>query len=309
MTTTNQAVRFHQYGGKEAVKVEDVTLPEAQGQLVVVRVISAGVNPVDKKVRSGMLSAVFPLQFPVTSGSEISGVITSVSDDVTAFKSGDRVMGLTGNQGGFAHYISIDASQLVKIPDGLSDAVASALPVSGLTAWQALFEQGQLREGQRVLIHGAAGGVGSLAVQLAHRAGAKVFATASPKNHDYLRRLGADEVIDYHQPSAFADVREIDLLLDFAGAGYENLGQTLKPAARVVSAVRPDIAALVTSQTPPVFLQMHGDNALLSELAQQVAHGTLHLRLGPVYPFAEAAEAIEQQSAGQTGRATLAVAG
>lgn len=307
MTISNQAVRFHQYGNQQVVKIEDVAIPEATGSQVVVRVISAGVNPVDMKVRSGFLSEFFPLKFPVTSGSEFMGIVDSVPAGLTTFQIGDRVMGLTGNHGAFAQFILVESAQLVRVPAGVTDETASALPVSGTTAWQGLFEQGQLKAGQRVLIHGAAGGVGALAVQLAHQAGAEVIATASAKNHDYLSHLGANKVIDYHHPQEFASIKNVDLLLDLAGAGYENLSPMLKPLARVVSAVRPDIAALISTASEPVFLQMHPDNALLETLVQQLADGLLMLKIGKVYEFAQAAEAIEQQHGGVTGRAILKI--
>src|ERR1700741_1227332 len=198
---TMKAVRIHKYGGPEVLQSEDLPRPQVSAATeVLIRVHAAGVNPVDSAIRRGLVKEIFPVSLPWIQGSDVSGVIEEIGPDVTRFKKGDEVFALLNpaKGGAYAEYVVVSESELALKPKSLHHIRAAAVPVAAVTAWNALFETAQLQSGQRVLIHGGAGGVGHFAVQLAKRKGAHVIATASAKNHELVYELGADEVIDYH---------------------------------------------------------------------------------------------------------------
>ena len=217
---TMKAVRIHKYGGPEVLQSEDLPRPQVSAAAeVLIRVHAAGVNPVDSTIRRGLVKEIFPVSLPWIPGSDVSGVIEEVGPDVTRFKKGDEVFALLNpaKGGAYAEYVVVSESELALKPKSLHHIRAAAVPVAAVTAWNALFETAQLQSGQRVLIHGGAGGVGHFAVQLAKRKGAHVIATASAKNHELVYELGADEVIDY-QAQKFEDVaRKIDISRGFRG--------------------------------------------------------------------------------------------
>ena len=157
----NRALRIHAYGVPDALKIDSIAIPAAASGQVTVRVRAAGVNAVDWKIRDGWLQNDFPLPLPATLGVELAGEVIEVGQDVSRFAIGDRVMGPVSGLGAYADYVTVAANTLVKTPASLTDERAAAIPVGALTAWQALFEAGELKRGQTVLIHGAAGGVGS----------------------------------------------------------------------------------------------------------------------------------------------------
>ncbi|WP_426801365.1 NADP-dependent oxidoreductase [Xanthomonas campestris] len=196
MQTTQRAVLIHAYGDATAAQLATIDRPTAGPGQVLVQVGAAGVNAIDWKVRSGYVRDAFPLQLPAVLGAELAGVVVAVGPGTTRFQVGDRVMGAVGGLGAYAEYVALDAARLAPTPEGLDDVHAAAIPVAAVTAWQSLRHAGPVQPGQRILIHGAAGGVGSYAVQFAKRVGAQVFATASATQLDYVRSLGADHVID-----------------------------------------------------------------------------------------------------------------
>src|ERR1700720_3437135 len=201
---TMKAIRIHNYGGPEALKAEAAPRPQPQAGEVLGRVHAAGVNPIDWKVREGEMKDFWPHKFPLILGWDLSGVVEKLGrGPATAgrFKIGDEVYSVPDptRNGAYADYIVIRESELALKPKSLPHIRAAAVPLAALTAWQALFDTGQLQPGQRVLIHGGSGGVGHFAVQLAKWKGAYVFATASTKNQESLRELGVDKAIDYTQ--------------------------------------------------------------------------------------------------------------
>jgi hypothetical protein len=216
---TMKAVRFHAFGKAEVLKLEDVPKPVPTAAQILVRVHAAGVNPVDWKVREGLLKAMNPT-LPQTPGYDIAGVVESVGADVKRFKAGDEVMGyLALRRGGaYAEYAIALENELALKPKKLDFVKSAAIPLAALTAWQALFDRADLKEGQTVLVHAGAGGVGHFAVQLAKAKGARVIATASKANHEFLTTIGASEVIDYKAQRFEELVRDVDLVLDPIGA-------------------------------------------------------------------------------------------
>jgi len=219
-----KAVIAERYGGPEVLQLEpDVQMPHLGPNGVLVRVHASSVNPVDWKLRLGLLDAVRPVVFPVIWGCDFSGVVMETGLGVTFFKPGDEVFGLKDGyvaktyRGTYAEYVVVPEKTLAHKPKILSHEEAAAIPLAALTAWQALLTQGKLKTGQRVLVHAGAGGVGVMAIQIAKAFGAYVAATASTRNQGLLRELGADQPIDYTKEQ-INDIRpKFDLVLDGVG--------------------------------------------------------------------------------------------
>jgi len=194
-----KAIRIHGYGDVDTLSYEDAPMPEPGPADIRVRVHAAAVNPVDWKIRAGYLAAMIPYQMPLTLGWDVSGVVDKLGTDVTDVSVGEAVYSRPDitRDGSYAEYMVVRASEVAAKPETLSHNEAAAVPLAGLTAWQALFDHAQLKKGERVLIHAGAGGVGSFAIQFAKWAGAYVIATASSANEALIRDLGADEFVDY----------------------------------------------------------------------------------------------------------------
>jgi NADPH:quinone reductase-like Zn-dependent oxidoreductase len=292
------------YGGADAVRVSEIAKPEAgQGQ-VLVRVRAAGVNGIDWKVREGYVRDAFPLQLPAVLGIELAGVVEAVGPGASRFKVGDRVMGPLGGLGAYADVVAVNEANLSRTPDGLDDVQAAALPVAAVAAWQSLNHAGPVRAGQRILIHGAAGGLGGFAVQFAKRAGAEVFATVATAHVEYVRGLGADHVIDY-QSERFEDVaHDIDLVLDYVGGDVlERSWQVLAPTGAVVGTSSPDILARTPAGRRGMWFMNRPDPELLETLAAQVADGTLKSTISEVVTVDEIPAAIERnRTQSRTGK-------
>ncbi|CAI1633211.1 Beta-ketoacyl-acyl-carrier-protein synthase I [Serratia marcescens] len=272
------AAVLYSYGAEGTIKIAPINRPQVSPGKVIVEIAAAGINPLDWKLRDGLLKNMFPLSFPCILGGEFSGKIIEVGAGVTTFKVGDRVIGKPLNRGAFAETIEITPDVLIPVPDGLDDAVAATLPVAGSTAWTGLFDIGQVKPGQTVFIQGAAGGVGSLAIPLARRAGAKVIAAASQKNGDYVKALGATDVIDSRDAHALATIKGVDLVLDLVGGrALEALWNTLAPQGRIVSSVAVDIAERRPDGQAGTgtFFQMKYDRAILSSIAKDIAKGVI----------------------------------
>jgi len=205
------AMIIEETGGPEVLKYGELPTPVPGTGEVLIRVAYAGVNPADWKNRQGLLAAFRPYVFPYVIGFDAAGVIAAVGEGVTDLKVGDSVFTPTnhgqGSQGSYAEYVLADDHLVARVPAGLELDQAAALPVAALTAWQALFDRGALAAGQRVMIHGGAGGLGSFAVQLARWAGAEVAATCSTRNVEYLQGLGVARVIDYQQEDIAAAIK------------------------------------------------------------------------------------------------------
>ena len=213
---TMKAIRIHNYGGPEVLQYEAAPRPKPGKGEVLIRVHAAGVNPIDWKVRAGYMKDFIAHSFPIILGWDVSGVIEEVGPNVSRFKKGDEVYSLPDHtrNGAYGEYIVVRESEVALKPNALHHVRAAAMPLATLTAWQALFDTAQLQPRQRVLIHGAAGGVGHFAVQLAKWKGAHVIGTASARNHEMLYELGADELIDYTVLKFESIVRDVDVVLD-----------------------------------------------------------------------------------------------
>lgn len=217
--TFMKAVRLHAYGDAGVLTYEDTPRPTAGAGEVLIRVYATTVNPFDCAARAGYMSGWYPYTFPLILGLDVSGVVEEVGKGVTNFAPGDAVYARAdpAHNGAYAEYITVAAAEVAAKPPALDHLQAAALPHVGLTAWRALIDTANLAPGQTVLIHAAAGGVGSLAVQLAKWRGAKVVGTASGPNLDFLRELGVDEAIDYTTTPFEAVVQDVDVVLDTVG--------------------------------------------------------------------------------------------
>jgi NADPH:quinone reductase-like Zn-dependent oxidoreductase len=294
---TMKAVRFHTYGGPEVLVYEDAPIPAVGDGEVLIRVHATSVNPFDCAVRAGYMDGYFHYQMPLIPGSDVSGVIEAVGPGVTGFAPGDEVYGRGGvfRDGANAEYVVVFATDVAAKPASLDHVHAAALPHVTLTAWQALFEMAQLSAGQTVLIHGAGGGVGHIAVQLAHWRGANVIGTASA-NLEVLRELQVEQIIDYSQTPFETVAHDVDVVLDTIGGPVQERSYgVLKPGGILVSIIQlpseevaqaHNVRAVMLSSVPPV-------GQTLTEAAGLVASGQLKPIVSAVLPLAETRQAHE----------------
>lgn len=303
-----KAVQIEAWGDNSVLKMNDIPKPRPGEGEILVKIAGAGVNPVDWKVREGYYKE--GKTFPLTLGWEFAGTVEQVgegvqtpstSDGVYAYESGDEIYAyewvLQGQGVGYAEYAVIPAKNAAIVPKTMNLTEAGGVPLAALTAWQALFEEGKLQPGQRVLIHAGAGGVGSFAIQFAKNKGATVVATASPKNFDTLRQLGADEVLDYHQPNYLKTIEPVDLVLDSIGGDtFEASFDVVKPGGKIVSIVDPNVTG--KNGIDAKFVLVHPDASQLTEIAQLIDEGTVKPLISEILPLAQAAEALDKSQKG-----------
>jgi NADPH:quinone reductase-like Zn-dependent oxidoreductase len=300
-----RAVQVTEFGGPEVLRVVDVEAPEPIPTEVLVEVHAAGVNPVDWKTRVGRGAAAASGPPPFTLGWDVAGVVSEVGRGVTLYKPGDRVFGMPWfprEAGAYAEFVTAPSRQFARMPDGLSFEEAAALPLAGLTAWQALVDTADLHEGQTVLINGASGGVGHLAVQIAKARGAHVIGTARAANHDFLRSLGADECVDYTQVPSEDAASDVDAVLDLVGGdASEAAMKTLREGGLIISVPGGHKGATGILVEP----DGHG----MRELAALVRDGRLKAHVDRSMPLEDAAEAhrLLEEGGGHRGKLVLTV--
>ncbi|MGU9850649.1 NADP-dependent oxidoreductase [Pseudomonas koreensis] len=289
-----KAIRVYEYGNPEVLQLEDIADPVAGEGEVLIEVAGAGVNPIDWKVLSGAMKAFIPLPLPFTPGVEVSGKVIATGPGVTQLKLGDEVFGFINIVGGYASKAVAPVSKLALKPQSLSALQAGAVPATALTAWQALTEHAGVQRRQKVLIHAAAGGVGSMAVQIAKYLGAEVIATASASNHAYLKQLGADYVIDYTTQAFDELVSEVDVVLDLVGGDTQNRSfRVLKRGGLLISPVSaPSITLANDYGVTPINFATRSDGAQLSLIAELFDRGHLTVDV-EVFPLSEAQRALE----------------
>ncbi|WP_426286628.1 NADP-dependent oxidoreductase [Luteibacter sp. E-22] len=292
---TIRALQLAAYGGPETIRTSSVDAPVPEAGQVLVRVHAAGINGLDWKVREGYVRDVFPLQLPTTLGIELAGVVEAVGPGVTRLRQGDRVMGSLGRLGAYADLVAVDEANLSLVPQSLGFVEAAALPVASVAAWQSLHFAGPLRAGQRVLIQGAAGGLGGFAVQFAHQAGAEVFATALEDHRNYVRGLGADHVIAYDQEQFEDRASDIDLVLDYVGGEVLSRSwSVLADDGVIVSTASPAIASNTPTGRRGLWFVNTPDATRLHAIAEDVAAGRLQSKVAAVVRFDDLPAAIER---------------
>lgn len=308
-----RAIQITEYGTNDVLHEVQLDRPTPKAGEVLIKVHAAGMNPVDYKIRGGM-GVRLGLTLPMILGGEISGTVESVGDDVSDFKPGDAVHGMV-KTGGFAEYAVAKATDIVPRPAGLDFVQAAAIPLAGLTAWQAIFDNGRLERGERILITGASGGVGTMAVQLAKNKGATVIATASGRNAEFVRSLGADEFIDYTAGPFEQSVRDVDVVFDAVGGDtFDRAFQTLRRGGRMVTSVAfpteekaKDKALALGVTAVRVFCTPN--RAELTELGGLVESGRVKPYVADVVPLSDIKRAFAMSESGRTrGKIVIQVA-
>ncbi|WP_417539022.1 NADP-dependent oxidoreductase [Marinobacter sp.] len=296
-------VVYHQFGERDVLEVVSSGIPSPQQGEVLIRVHGAGLNPIDWKTRKGFgfVAQQIESSLPWTPGYDVAGEVVAIGDGVTTLAPGDRVMGLVGfplNGGGYSEYALAAADELAVVPEELDLVTAGALPLAALTAWQALFEVAELEQGQKILVHAGAGGVGHLAVQFALAHGAHVIATASAGNRDFLAELGVHEVIDYNTTDFADECFGLDVVLDLVG------GETGKRSLRTlgesgVLVTIPTVTAdEVISAAEAQGLKAYGmtvrpDVFHLDEIAELIEDGDVKVHIEKAFKLDQAAQAHE----------------
>ena len=312
-----KAVRFHAFGGPEVLRHEDVDVPVPGAGQVRVRVAATSFNGIDGNIRGGSMQGPIPVELPHTPGIDVAGTVDALGEGFTGLAVGDAVIAFLPMvaDGASAEHVLAPAEVLAPAPTSIPLADAAALPVVGLTAWQALFDHGGLTSGQRVLINGAGGAVGGYAVQLATAAGVHVIATASPRSAERVRAAGADEVVDHTTTAVGAAVTEpVDVVLNLAPVDPAHL-------AALVALVRPGgvvVSTTVWMPTPSdeargvrgVDLFVRSDTDQLSELVARVDRGELHVDVAERVPLTELESVHARALTGDiSGKVVVVVAG
>ena len=308
-----KAIRIHAYGGPELMQLEDAPVPGCGAGDLLVRVVAAGINPIDWKVRSGLMAAQLPKPFPITLGSDAAGTVAAMGGAVRGFELGDEVFFYAefARGGTYAEYLAVEASQVAKKPRTVSFSTAAALPTPGQAAWTALIDTAKIERGQRVLVHGGAGALGTIAVQLAKEHGAHVIATASGDGVALVKSLGADEVIDYRTQRFEQVAHDIDIVLDTLGGQTQEASWATmrKGGILVATAMPPSPERAATAGVRAAFVCTPPRGGVLAQLAQRVDDGRLRVVVGQEFALADAAQAHRLGEGGKArGKMILHVA-
>lgn len=306
-----KAVDIHQYGGPEELTYEEMADPVMNPDDVLIKVYATSVNPIDWKIRKGLKKDGAP-HFPMILGRDVSGVIEKVGDRVSGFEPGDEVFSYSNpsRSGTYAELVVVRSGEVAHKPETIGHELAASIPLAGLTAWQGIFDHGKLKAGQKILIHGASGGVGTLAVQLAKWKGAYVIGTASTKNVAFLKELGADRVIDYKNEDFSEQLGYVDLVFDTIGGEVQAKSlKILKPGGILVSTVgiKAPEAMKAKGITGVAYMsQPYGDQ--LQELAKLIDAGYVKPVVSKILPLKDAEEAHRISEEGHTrGKIVLLV--
>jgi NADPH:quinone reductase-like Zn-dependent oxidoreductase len=302
-----QAVRAYDYGSPDVLQLERAPVPEPGADQVLIRLKAAGVNPVDWKTRSGMYKQFWPLQFPWIPGIDGAGTIESAGANITQFKKGQAVFGIV--IGGYAEYALAQASDVQPKPESITFEEAASIPVGALTAWAAVIDTANVQPGQRILVHGGAGGVGLYAVQLARWKGAHVTATASARNVEFVPSLGTENVIDY-QTTRFEDVvKDVDAVIDTVGGDLpERSYKVIRPGGVfvTVAARLPEDAG--KAQNIRAVSSGRAPSENLKKISELIEAGQIKPVVGTLFRLSEAPEAQELSQTGHgRGRIILEI--
>lgn len=310
---------IEKFGGPEQLKELDVPEPKVGPDFVLIRIEAAGINPVDHKIRAGNLDGAFPHFFPVVPGWDAAGVVEQVGPAVRDFAEGDRVYAYCRKhfvgEGTYAQFVAVPEDFVAPAPASLDALHAGALPLAGLTAWQALVDAAGVKDGETVLVQGAAGGVGGFAVQIAKARGAHVIGTASAAKHDHLRELGVDDPIPYAEADVAEAVRElrpdgVDVAFDlFGGEPLEQALDAVRDGGRIVSIADPLQDERYRARgIEPTYVFVRPSGVQLAELGRLADEGALAVHLERAFPLTEAAAAHELLEEGHvTGKIVLDV--
>lgn len=316
---TMRAIVMNETGGPEVLRIAEVTRPTAVNAEFLVRVVAAGVNPIDAKTRSGRGVSAAIASYPSSLGSDVSGIVVTSPYEGHPIKPGDEVYGMAQfpRQGGtYAEYVSVPAMSLARKPKSLSHVEAAGVPLAALTAWGMVVELGKAHEGQRVLIHAGAGGVGHFAVQFARFFGAYVIATGSARNLGWLRELGANEVVDYDAERFEEVLDDVDVVIDLIGNVHDSTGtrslQVLRPGGLIVNAPSGSWDTMIEDAAKAGVRASHykvsPDGSTLAVVSRLLESGDVKVYVDQVFPLDDAAAAHTALETGHTrGKIVLTV--
>ncbi len=294
-----QAIRVHDYGASDVLTLETVAPPEPQPNEVLIRVQAAGVNPIDCKIRAGYMKEFFPMPLPFIPGMDVAGTVEAVGADVKAFQVGQAVYGEL-KMGAYAEFATVPQDMVALKPQTLDFVQAASVPMVAMTAYQALFDHADLKPGQTILIHAASGGVGMFAVQFAKWKGAQVIGTTSAANAEFVRSLGADQVIDYKATPFEQVVQNVDVVLDTLGGDTQARSYSvLKPGGILVSTTAPPDAQKAQERgIRAEMMDMKGSSSLLQEIANLLDSGQIKTVVAQTFSLSEARQAQELSQSG-----------
>lgn len=300
-----KAAQINDYGDPSVISLNEVDKPAPGEGQVLVEVRASSINPFDAKLRAGAMREMIPLQFPFTIGGDIAGVVVEVGSGVDAPAVGDKVYGqaaaVAGNSGAMAEFAATASGQVAMMPENLTFEEAASLPLVGVSAWQALVKHLNLQAGQKLFIHGGAGGIGSIAIQIARNIGARVATTATGDGIDHVKKLGADEVVDYKTRDFAAELSGYDAVFDLVGGDDFNkaLG-ILKSGGSAVSMIAAaDEARAAELGVTALTQNTHVTTEALTALKQLVENGTVTPQVDKIFPFDQIREAFEAKETGE----------
>jgi alcohol dehydrogenase len=298
-----KAAQLTKYGEEPSLQINEVPKPAAAAGHVLVEVIAAAANPFDYKLTQGAYQQYIPLELPATLGGDVTGKVVEIGKDVQGFTIGQEVYGLAGaasGQGSFAEFTPVKAEQLATKPSTVDFVTAAALPLAGISAYQAVVDHIGLKSGQKILIHGGAGGIGSLAIQIAKNLGAYVATTVSTADADFVKSLGADQVIDYKTQDFSQVLKDYDAMFDTIGGETNTKSYiVLKPGGALVSMVQPPDEALVKQYKIDYTQQSSkATPERLTKIAELVDAGKLKVNVDKIFPLADVAQALEYLKTG-----------
>ena len=309
-----KAAQIKSYGGEAVLyTVTDAPKPKAGSGQVLVEVYAAAANPFDYKVREGYMKDFIPLNLPATLGGDVAGKVAAIGNGVSGFEIGQAVYGMAnagGGQGSFAEFTPVVATQLAPKPNSLDFITAAALPLAAVSAYQALVDHINLQAGQKILVHGGAGGIGSIAIQLAKHLGAYVATTASVDEAGFVKDLGADEAIDYHSQDFSKLIKDYDAVFDTVGGetNTESYG-VLKPGGALVSMVQPPDEALAKRyDIRYTYQSSRATPERLAAITDLIDNGVIKVHIDKIFPLDQAAEALEYLKTGHpSGKVVIAI--
>ncbi|GGI97057.1 oxidoreductase [Shewanella hanedai] len=303
MSNVMKAVQINEFGGRNVLMLNDIAIPTPAENEILIKVKSASVNPVDWKIREGYLQPLLNHTLPLTLGWDVSGEVAAIGENVSNFKIGDAVYSRPNiaKNGSYAEYQTVTSDEVALKPNSLTWQEAAGVPLAALTAWQSLYELAKLQAGERVLIHAGSGAVGQFAIQLAKLRGAYVYTTTSSRNTELVKRLGADQAIDYRQED-FSELTDIDVVFDTIGGDTQaNSWKTLKQGGRLVSITQnPDEAIATQHGVSAFFCFVQPNSEQLTKLAKFADAGQLKVNIDSEFRLDQVAEAHERS---ETGRA------
>lgn len=296
-----KAAQIKEYG-EDVVEINtDAGVPELSEGKILVKVHSAGVNPFDWKITRGYVSQGKALSSPMTIGGDFTGIVTDVGEGVARYKKGDAVYGsgmvLSGGSGAFAEYLTTKENLISEKPKKANNMEAAALPLVGVSALDVISNKMNLKEGQKILVHGGSGGIGSMAIQIAKHLGAYVATTARKDKSEYLKKLGADEIIDYRNEKFEDKLRDFDAVFDTVGGDtYKRSFHVLKKGGIIVSMLeQPDNELIEKYQVNAMGQSTRINSEDLKKLAELYDHGVITINIDRAFPLEKAGEALKYQ--------------